>query len=164
MSAVFSSPFAAGILIVLGIVFIVLGASLAFEASDRKALDSRLKTSGPRYVWEPHTGMWEETKPLSTQVQPPASLGQLAMAALREDPRFADVFVRQNSGGLLDGTLTLYGRTKTEQDKWDARDLLWHVLIPPLPVPKGIFNEIAVTREIERSRPPRTIGKDDVSP
>ena len=94
----------------------------------------------------------------------PGGAAKTAATVLREDPRFSDVRLRQNSGGPLHGTVTLYGTVKTENDKWDARDHMWKILGNPPKGPKAIFNEITVVREVEHSRPYRWIHKDDRLP
>ena len=152
MNAFFTSPFAAGACIVLGAVLIILGVGIALDVSYRKAGGVHFETSGPR------SNAYQQVEEFDTE-RARRSLGQRASAALLQDPRFAQVFVRQNSGGPLDGMLTLFGRVQTENDKWDARDALWHALGNYPSGPKAIFNAIVVVPE--RQQPAR---KDDIFP
>ena len=150
---------AAGLVIALGLGLVALGVAIVYE---------RVTQSSPTPTVTLNSQFDPAHRPpgdllLDRFTKGPEQVAEAA-TALRADPRFSDVRVRQNSGGPLHGTMTLYGTAKTEADKWDARDHMWKILGNPPKGPKAIFNEITVVREVEHSRPYRWIHKDDRLP
>lgn len=143
-----SSYVSATVLVCLGFIFITFGIGIALDAKVRDRRDAARRfapetTTGPYPTWPSPFGspgptlaeMEEQAArrlraarlhlPYFTLKYDGFDLSRNAQAALSGDPRFkgVGVFASDHVGGL-----TLFGRVATENDKWDARDLLWRAL------------------------------------